>query len=203
MFVVDSLAIERDAQRGIVFAPAAPNELASVAGLVDAQIGQGVSSKQTIILLEISGLTEPYRGQDQQVSLKFYTGAASGAHAFAFDPSSLGGSSIQARVRAPAELRAGRLETFAEFPVEWTLAIGQAPSYPELLIEAAHFQAVLASDLSELGAGFLAGAVPRSSPLLYLFTQLGLAPDVAIDGSTPFDGYSVIFDLHAVPAFVQ
>ena len=35
------------------------------------------------------------------------------------------------------------------------------------------------------------------------FTQFGLAPDVAIDGSMSLDGYSVLFDLHAVPAFVR
>jgi hypothetical protein len=180
-FVIDSLAFSPDPHAGQVFSTALPNALGSVLGpLVNDQVRQGLLAGESLMLFEVAGLIEPYQGQDQSVTIKFYGAVdaqspANPANDFLHEPgdpdaccrfeisaASIAGPPPQARARAPAQIRNGVLETIAVLPLEWPFTVfrvGTQP-YTDIRVEHSMIRATVAPDLSSLSGGALAGAVP-------------------------------------------
>lgn len=211
------------------------NLLGALGELVNDQLRQNILGGEMLTIVEIAGLTENYAGFDRSVTIKVY-----GAHdaddpfypannfkvppghteccQFLLNAASLSADLTTARVRMPARIRAGRIETVT--PTFAPLVYQSCPwddDEPfvdrELLVERAMFTGTLRDDLSGLDDGLFSGAAsvgsldlienpycrafgPRcrdeyvgSSVAVLARDQLG-PPDIDVDG----DGLECAFD---------
>jgi hypothetical protein len=140
------------------------------------QIRQGLLGGESLLLLELAGLDEPYRGEDESVTVKIY-GARDAddpffpannfkvppGHTtcceFKINPQSLNSPPPQARARAPARIERGRLRSLAPVPIQFTLTVG-VPPHPEIRLERVLISGRIPSTLKEFNEGLLGGAVP-------------------------------------------
>jgi hypothetical protein len=140
------------------------------------QIRQGLLGGESLLLLEVSGLDDPYRGEDESVTVKIY-GARDAddpffpannfkvppGHTtcceFKINPQSLNSPPPQARARAPARIERGRLRSLAPVPIQFTLTVG-VPPHPEIRLERVLISGRVPSNLDEFNEGLLGGAVP-------------------------------------------
>jgi hypothetical protein len=140
------------------------------------QIRQGLLGGESLLLLELAGLDEPYRGEDESVTVKIY-GARDAddpffpannfkvppGHTtcceFKINPQSLNSPPPQARARAPARIERGRLRSLAPVPIQFTLTVG-VPPHPEIRLERVLISGRVPSSLKEFNEGLLGGAVP-------------------------------------------
>lgn len=186
VFVINSLAIAEQ-NRGFDIdgecsevVGCLDNALWGLGSLVNDQIRQGVLGGDFRELIELSGLDDPYRGEDASITVKIYNatdaddpffpandfavpfGSSEPCCQFVISPQSLSSLPPQARIRAPARITQGRLRTLASVPLQTSVAQG-APPYPEMRIERALLSARLAADRSELTEGLIGGAIAVST----------------------------------------
>lgn len=140
------------------------------------QIRQGLLGGESLLLIELAGLDDPYRGDDESMTLKIYGArdaddpffpannfAVPPSHTtcceFKINPQSLSGLPPQARARAPARIERGRLRSLAPVPIQFTLTVG-VPPHPEIRLERVLFSGRLPAALDEFDEGLLGGAIP-------------------------------------------
>jgi hypothetical protein len=179
-FIVNQIAIA-DKDRGFDIDGACnnggciDNYLWRLGELGNDQIRQGLLGGESLLLLELSGLTEPYRGDDDSMTVKIY-GARDAddpffpannfkvppGHTscceFKINPQSLNNLPPQARARAPAMIERGKLRSLAPVPIQFTLTVG-VPPHPEIRLERVLISGRIA-ELDEFNEGLLGGAVP-------------------------------------------
>jgi hypothetical protein len=161
----------------------ADNALARLGELGNDQIAQGLSTGESLLLVELAGLDVDgkgqFRGEDRTVAVKFYgardaddpfypgnnfqipAGEAKCCE-FKINPQSIQGVPLQARARAPARIERWRMRSLAEVPIQFTLTVGQPP-HPEIRVERVLLSAELTSNLGVIRNGLLGGAVPVST----------------------------------------
>jgi hypothetical protein len=147
------------------------------------QIRQGLLGGESLLLMELAGLDDPYHGDDKSVTVKIY-GARDAddpffpannfkvppGHTtcceFKINPQSITSPPPQARARAPAKIERGRLFSLAPVPIQFTLTVG-APPHPEIRLERVLISARIPSTVSTnmpgalgIDEGLLGGAVP-------------------------------------------
>lgn len=179
VFVVDTLAIDPDG-RGFALPgnprPGPDNALTTVADFSNGPIASGMRSGVTLLLLEIAGLVDGYRDQDEAVTLKVYVARDADGDArnnfrrgpdgsdccrFVVDPVSLDGGR-QAVTRARARIRQGVLQSVEPFEVDLELELGlNQPS--RVLIRQAMLRVEVPEALDRLETGLLGGAVPMNT----------------------------------------
>lgn len=161
----------------------ADNALARLGELGNDQIAQGLSTGESLLLVELAGLDVDgkgqFRGEDRTVAVKFYGARdaddppysqnnferAAGEPdccTFRIDRRSVQGTPLQATARAPAAIRRWRLRSLADATLRFTLTVGQPP-HPEIRIERALVQAELTSTLQVLRDGLIGGAIPAQT----------------------------------------
>ncbi len=180
-FVVDTITLASagegfDLDGACTPAGCIDNQVGDVGDLPNAQIAQGLESGQSILLMELAGLEDPYQGNERSMTLKIYGGSdadqppnstnnfevpagEADCCTFQITPQSLIGTPPQATARAPARIDRGRLQSLAPVTIQFVLTIG-APPHPELRIAQTHVKAVVPSDLRRITSGVLGGAVP-------------------------------------------
>ena len=180
-FIIDSIAIAQqdrgfDLDSNCDDGECIDNELWQVGDLGNDQIRQGLLGGESLLLLEIAGLDEPFRGRDPSVAIKIYGArdaddpffpannfqvpeGQSTCCEFRISSKSLTGFPRVARARAPAEIERGRLRSLLPVPIEFTLTVG-APPHPEIRLEQVKISGRVASDLSRFSDGVLGGAIP-------------------------------------------
>lgn len=140
------------------------------------QIRQGLLGGESLLLVELAGLDDPYKGEDESLTVKIY-GARDAddpffpannfkvppGHTtcceFKINPQSITGPPPQARARAPARIEHGRLFSLAPVPIQFTLTVG-VPPHPEIRLEKVLISGRVPSNLKEFSEGLLGGAVP-------------------------------------------
>ncbi|MCC7384507.1 MAG: hypothetical protein IT384_21850 [Deltaproteobacteria bacterium] len=151
------------------------NSLWQLGRLGNDQIRQGLLGGETLLLLEIAGLDEPFRGDDRLVTVKLY-GAGDADHPFLpannfqplpgestccrflINPQSLD-TAGQARSRSPARIRRGQLAAIIAMDLSFTLTVG-VPPHPEIVVRRAIISGQLSAGLTRFQGGLLGGAVP-------------------------------------------
>ncbi len=183
-FIVDSIAIAQQ-DRGFDLDLTCDGEqcidnfLWRIGELGNDQIRQGLLGGESLLLLEIAGLDQPFRGRDPSVSLKIYAArdaddpffpannfrvpdGQSTCCEFRINPKSLTGIPRVARARAPAEIERGRLRSLLPVPVEFTMAVG-SPPHPEVRLERVRVSGRVGSDLRRFSDGLLGGVIPAAT----------------------------------------
>jgi hypothetical protein len=145
------------------------------------QIRQGLLGGESLLLIELAGLDDPYKGDQKTLTVKIY-GARDAddpffpannfkvppGHTtcceFKINPESLSGPPPQARARAPARIDRGRLFSLAPVPIQFTLTVG-TPPHPEIRLERVLLSARVPAGQFGPGQegiqdGLLGGAVP-------------------------------------------
>jgi hypothetical protein len=180
-FVVDSINLaERDTGFDIDGActdeGCIDNLVGDIGRLSNRQINQGIRAGESLLLLELAGLDDPYQGNEQSMTLKVYGGTdadqppnstnnfetppgRSECCEFRISPQSLLGTPPQATARSPARIVRGRLESLAPVPIQFVITIG-TPPHPEVRIVRTRFRAVVPADLRKITQGLLGGAIP-------------------------------------------
>lgn len=184
-FIIDSLAIA-DRDRGFDIdgncrgpGDCIDNSLWQLGQLGNDQIRQGLLGGETLLLIELAGLDEPFKGTDRTLTAKFYgardaddpffpannfqiPAGETTCCEFKINPQSIAGIPPQARARAPAKVERGQLKSLAPVPIQFTLTVG-VPPHPEIRIEKVLLSARIPANLSALSDGLLGGAVPVST----------------------------------------
>jgi hypothetical protein len=180
-FVLSQVFIANDGQGfdldgNCASASCADNQLWQLGQLANDQIRQGLLGGETLIVLEVSGIDEPYTGTDDQVTVKVYgardvddpffpannfsiPAGDTKCCEFLVNAQSVAGSPAQARTRMPARIRGGHLSTTAPGTVDFTLTVG-VPPHPSIRLERAILTGRLSNDLARLEGGLLGGAIP-------------------------------------------
>lgn len=152
------------------------NTLGQLGQLANNQIDQGIKAGDSLLLLELAGLEDPYQGNERSMTIKLYGGrdaddpvnpsdnfsrppGATTCCNFNINPQSLRGIEGQARARSPAVITNGRLESLAPVTIEFTLTIGNPP-HPEIRITNTRVRGIVPADLSRFSQGLLGGAIP-------------------------------------------
>jgi hypothetical protein len=153
------------------------NVLWQLGELGNDQIRQGLLGGESLLLIELAGLDDPYDGDDRSLTVKIY-GARDAddpffpANNFKVPPGRttcceflINPQSIttdmppKARARAPAKIERGRLSSLQPVPIQFTLTVG-APPHPEIRLERVLISGRVPSSLREFSEGLLGGAVP-------------------------------------------
>lgn len=155
------------------------NVMWPVGNIVNDQIRQGLLGGETLLLIEVAGVDQPYTGNDDSVTVKIY-GARDADDPFfpannfsipagdtrcceyKLNPQSLDSTLSQARTRMPARIRNGRLSTLQTSDLTFVLTVG-VPPHPELRIRQASLTASLPVGLGTLDDVILAGALTPSA----------------------------------------
>ena len=180
-FIVDSIAVAQE-DRGFDLDSSCDengcidNFLWRLGDLGNDQIRQGLLGGESLLLLELAGLDQPYMGRDPSVTVRIYGArdaddpffpannfkvpeGQSSCCEFTINPKSLTGFPRVARARAPAEIERGRLRSLLPVPIEFTITVG-SPPHPEIRLEQVKISGRLSSDLRRFNDGVLGGAVP-------------------------------------------
>jgi hypothetical protein len=152
------------------------NFLFSLGDLGNSQIRSGLQGGESLLLVELAGLEDPYRGEEESMTVKIY-GARDAdepyypANNFTRPPSdtsccefrinqqSLTGLPQQARARSPARIELGEIRSLAPVPIQFTLTVG-APPHPEIRLERMMLSGRVPASLRNFNQGLLGGAVP-------------------------------------------
>lgn len=155
------------------------NVMWTAAYAVNDQLRQGLLGGETLVLVEVAGLDQPYTGDDDSVTVKIYgardaddpffpannfsipAGDATCCE-FKINPQSLDGTLAQALTRMPARVHNGRLSTLERSDVTFVLTIG-VPPHPQIRIKRAAFTASLPVGLGTLDDVVLGGALTPSA----------------------------------------
>ena len=216
-FIVDDLAL---AESGIGFdidgacdeLGCIDNEIGAIGQLSNRQIGQGIRAGESLLLIELAGLEDPYQGNERSMTVKVYGGSDADVPAnpsnnfkptiegreccaFRVNPQSLIGTPPRAAARSPAQIVRGRLESLAPVPIQVVITLG-SPPHPELRIERTRLKAVVPADLGRITQGLLGGAVPIRA-LASVDNPYCRAGDSAMCPATAPEG-STVADLVAI-----
>ena len=151
------------------------NVMWPVGNLLNDQIRQGLLGGETLMLVEISGVEQPYTGDDDSVTIKVYgardaddpffpannfsiPGGETKCCEFKLNPQSLDGTLAQARIRLPARIRGGHLSTLQPGGLTFVFTVG-VPPHPELRLRHASFTAALPVGLVTLDDVVIGGAL--------------------------------------------
>lgn len=152
------------------------NFLAPLGELGNDQIRQGLLGGESLLLLELAGLDDPYRGDDESMTVKVYSArdaddpffpannfkvppGRNTCCEFKINPASLANTPRQARARAPARIERARLRSLAPVPIQFTLTVG-LPPHPEIKISQVLLSGRIPASLERFDDGLLGGAVP-------------------------------------------
>ena len=183
-FIIDSIAVAQE-DRGFDLDGRCDEEncidnfLWRLGDLGNDQIRQGLLGGESLLLLEVAGLDEPFRGRDESVTVKIYGArdaddpffpannfrvpeGQSTCCEFRINPKSLTGFPRVARARAPAEIERGRLRSLLPVPIEFTITVG-VPPHPEIRLEQVKVSGRMASDLRRFNDGLLGGVIPANT----------------------------------------
>lgn len=184
-FIVDTLAIA-DQGRGFDVdgrcrgpGDCIDNSLWQLGQLGNDQIRQGLLGGETLLLVELAGIDEPFTGNDRSITVKFYgardaddpffpannfqiPAGETKCCEFKINPQSIAGVPPQARARAPAQIQRGQMTSLAAVPIQFTLTVG-VPPHPEIRIEKVLLSGRVPSALNRFSDGMLGGAVPVST----------------------------------------
>lgn len=156
----------------------ADNQLWQFGAIGNDQLRQGLLGGEFLIMIEIAGLDEPYTGDDESVTVRFYgardaddpffpannfqipTGETTCCE-FKLNPDSVVGAPVQPRARAriPAKIEHGFIRGLTQTTIDFTLTVG-VPPHPDFRLERIRFSARLPTDLTRLEDVLLGGAVP-------------------------------------------
>jgi hypothetical protein len=143
------------------------------------QIRQGLLGGETLMLVEIAGVEQPYTGDDDSVTIKVY-GARDADDPFfpannfsipagdtkccefKLNTQSLDGTLAQARTRIPARIRGGHLSSLQPTDISWVISVG-VPPFPTVRIPRASLTASLPIGLGTLDEMVIGGALAPSS----------------------------------------
>ena len=180
-FIVDTIAIASD-ERGFNLDSncdedgCIDNYLWRLGDLGNDQIRQGLLGGESLLLIELAGLDQPFLGRDPSMTVKIYGArdaddpffpannfkvpdGRSSCCEFRINPKSLTGFPRVARARAPAEIEGGRIRSLTPVNIEFIVTVGDPP-HPEIRLEEVKVSGRVASNLSQLSDGLLGGAVP-------------------------------------------
>lgn len=182
VFIINQLAIA-GADRGFDLdghcrgpGDCADNQLWVFGAIGNDQLRQGILGGESLLLIEVAGLDEPYSGDDDSVTLKFY-GALDADDPFypannfqipegqtvccqfKLSSESVVGAPLQARARMPAKIEHGFIRGLTQTTIDFVVTMG-LPPYPELRLERARVSARLPLDLARIEDVLLGGAVP-------------------------------------------
>lgn len=152
------------------------NLLGDLGRLANNQIDQGIKAGDSLLLIELAGLENPYQGNERSMTVKLYGArdaddpvkpdnnfvrppGETSCCTFKISPQSLRNVPAQARARSPALIDNGRLESLAPVEIQFTLTIG-SPPHPEVRITQTRIRGIVPADLSRFSQGLLGGAVP-------------------------------------------
>lgn len=184
-FIVDRVAIS-GADRGFDLdgqcrgpGDCADNQLWQFGAIGNDQIRQGLLGGEFMIIIEIAGLDEPFTGDDDSVTVRFY-GARDADDPFypannyqipegqttccefKVNPESVAGAPPIARARIPAKIERGFIRGLTQTTIDLPLTVG-VPPHPEFRLERIRFSARLLTNLSGLEDVLLGGAIPMQS----------------------------------------
>lgn len=166
MFIVNAMAFAGDT--GI---------LAGLGAVMNDSLQQQLLGGELLLLVEIAGLDEGFLGDDNSVTIKFYSAIDADDPAFPWNNFAVPPGETEccafeidaqsittglppiARSRTPGRIAGGLLETLSPVPLQFVFRIG-APPYPEVRIERVMFSAQLNASLTELSNSRLSGALP-------------------------------------------
>lgn len=147
------------------------NKLSFIASLANERINEGIKRGETIILMEVAGLDEGYRGDDDSVTLKFYDGidaddpidpennGAPGAR-FYVKPSSLDTSGAHIRSKAAARIQDGIIRSTGVVPgLVFSLLLSPTETF-DIGLARPVILARLPQTLNSIEDGILFAAVP-------------------------------------------
>ena len=180
-FIVDSFSVAQE-DRGFDIDGRCDEEscidnfLWRLGDLGNDQIQAGLRSGESLLLVEIAGIDEPFRGRDDSVTVKIYAArdaddpffplnnfqvpdGQSTCCEFSVNPRSLIDLGRRARAQAPARIERGRLRSLTPVPIEFTITVG-VPPHPEIKLERVTLAGRVASDLTRINDGLLGGVIP-------------------------------------------
>ena len=152
------------------------NSLWQLGELGNASIRQGLLNGETLLLIELAGIDEDFRGNDRNLTLKIYAArdadqpirssnnfsipeGASSCCEFKLSEQSVRGNPRQAIARAPARIELGDLRTLGTVYLRVAISIG-SPPYPELDLRRLLISSRVSSDFSQMSDGLLGAALP-------------------------------------------
>jgi hypothetical protein len=138
------------------------------------QIRQGFLGGETLILLELAGVDDPFTGRDVGLSAKFYQGVDADDPAFPANNFQIPNGSEtccefkashesltdlppQARSRVPAQIQRGYFASNTPFDLPFVLTLGSAP-FPQLRLSHALVTGLVSDSLDQISEGVLGGA---------------------------------------------
>lgn len=160
------------------------NRLWRLGELMNDQIRQSYLGGENLILFEIAGLPEDYRGDAASVTTKIYEARDADdpyfpANNFKIPPghttccefliasASLAGTPPQAHSRAPGRIERGRLRTLAPVPIQIPFILPYlfegTPPYPQLRMERALLSARVPSGQEELEDGLIGATLSMNA----------------------------------------
>lgn len=156
-------------------------------GLMNDQIRQGMLGGEFLMGLEVTGLSEPFAGNEASTTLKLYTlrdaddpffpannFKVPAGHAtcceFEINARSLTGTPLQARSRTPARIQGSQLRTLAPLPMTVPMCLPD-PAFDgepvwaafDFRVERSQISGRVASDLSGIDDLLWGGAVPLNT----------------------------------------
>ncbi|MFO0725855.1 MAG: hypothetical protein U1E65_18875 [Myxococcota bacterium] len=154
------------------------NKLAMLGQLANDQINQGLISGETLLLVELAGLDPAFRGNQDALTVKLYSGhdadnpidvnnnfqptpGQNRCCEFKANPGSLNGPGGQPGARSAAKIDGGLLKSLVPVTMNFTLTVGRAP-HPEIALAFATISAEVPSNLQTLRVGMLGGAIPMA-----------------------------------------
>ena len=179
------------------------NSLWQLGELGNASIRQGLLNGETLLLIELSGIDEEFRGNDDNLTLKLYAArdadqpirssnnfsipeGATKCCEFKLSEQSIRGNPRQAIARAPARIDLGDLRTLGSVYIRVAISIG-SPPYPELDLRRLLISSRVASDFSTMSDGLLGAGIPVRTLAVtenpYCQTLNSLCPQTLPDSS--------------------
>jgi hypothetical protein len=144
--------------------------------LANASIQEAVNDGETLILLELNGIDNDFRGNDRNLSVKLYSAydadwparssnnfaipqGANKCCEFIINEYSLSPNTRQALARAPARLVQGELLTLGTVNADMVLGIGKPPHSP-IKMNNLRLSGRVASDFSKIRSGLFSTVLP-------------------------------------------
>jgi hypothetical protein len=180
------------------------DELQVITSAFDIALAQGLISGQRNLVIELAGLTAPYEGAEDELTVKIYPAARDTAGAYRPLAAGLSGFPANASFQLPARIEGGHLASHGPYPLGLGAPANGAPAdlvlVPSgvttgttayLAIDFAQVTLDLPADLRGLTGGILGGVVRihalatlevDGQPLLERAAMAHLDPDIDLDG---------------------
>jgi hypothetical protein len=181
-FVINRLGIASDPEVGldidsVIESPKVDNVLSAAAGYANNLIEGGVVRGESLVLMEIAGLDEDFRGDDREVTVKIYGAidadepprfannfttppGESSCCRFNIDSESIPNNQAEARFRARISGR--RIQAIEASNIAFTLAIGNPPHQKISFQRARIAGALIGNSVTGIREGLIGGAIPMA-----------------------------------------